>query len=123
MFLAPRQSQEPPWYYTRCELLLKEVWTQSAGKDTRHAFRKEWCNIIGRLIYRLEMLFINRGRNRLYTYQTLPKLAEQLTMYPHSDYKYPTHDGRVLDVEKNGLYTGEKKRRINLPTPKVKGAK
>ena len=102
---------------------MKEVWTQSAGKDTRHAFRKEWCNIIGRLIYRLEMLFINRGRNRLYTYQTLPKLAEQLTMYPHSDYKYPTHDGRVLVVEKNGLYTGEKKRRINLPTPKVKGAK
>ena len=33
----------------------------------------------------------------------LSKLAEQLTMYAHSDYKYPTHDGRVLDMKKNGL--------------------
>ena len=34
----------------------------------------------------------------------LSELAEQLTMYAHSDYKYPTHDGHVLDMEKNGLW-------------------
>ena len=68
------------------------------------------------------MLFINRVRNRLYTYQTLPKLAEQLTMYAHSDYKYPKHGGHVLDVRKSGLYH-ERKRRTNLPKAKVKGAK
>ena len=56
-------------------------------------------------------------------------------MYARSDYKYPMHDGRVLDAEKNGfkLYnTGEgedeKKKKEernanNLPKPKVKGAK
>ena len=35
--------------------------TQSAGKDRRHAFRKEWCNIIGKLIYRLGMLLVGAG--------------------------------------------------------------
>lgn len=65
-------------------------------------------------------MFINRGRNRLSAYQTLPKLAEQLTMYAHNDYKYPTHDGRVLDVEKKGLYTGEKKEGSTYPNQKSK---
>ena len=31
-------------------------------------------------------------------------------MYAHSDYKYPMHDGRVLDVEKNGIIIQEKKK-------------
>jgi hypothetical protein len=61
MFLAPRQSQESPWYYTRCEPLSEKVLTQSAGKDRKHAFQKEWCNIIERLIYRLENFFLGVG--------------------------------------------------------------
>ena len=57
MFLAPRQSQEFPWYYTRYEPLSEGVLTQSAGRDKRHVFRKEWCNIIGRLMFRLEIVY------------------------------------------------------------------
>jgi hypothetical protein len=41
-------------------------------------------------------------------------------MYAHSDYKYPMHDGRVLDLD---YIQEKKKRRNNLPKPKVKGAK
>ena len=58
MFLAPRQFQEFPWNYTRCELLSEEGSTQSAGKGRRHAFRKEWYRIIERLIHRLELFFL-----------------------------------------------------------------
>ena len=46
------------------------------------------------------------GGRQIYIFQTLTKLAEQLTVYVHSDYKYPMQDGGVLDVEKN---TGEEK--------------
>ena len=122
MFSAPSLSQESPWYYTRCEPLSEEESTQSAGKDKRHAFRKDWCNITGKLIYRFKDVFYE-GLG-VYTYQTLSKLAWQLTMYAHSDYKYPMHDGRVLDVEKNRIiYRRRKTKENNLPKPKVKGAK
>lgn len=40
------------------------------------------------------------GGRQIYIFQMLTKLAEQLTVYVHSDYKYPMQDGGVLDVEK-----------------------
>ena len=39
------------------EPLSEKVLTHSGGNDRKHAFRKELCNIIGRLIYRLEISF------------------------------------------------------------------
>ena len=73
MFLVPRRSQEPPWYYTRCEPLLEEESTQSAGKDKRHAFRKGWYNIIGTLIYRFRDGRLLTGFTHTRIYQSKSK--------------------------------------------------
>ena len=43
------------------EPLSEKVLTQSRGKDRKHAFRKELCKIIGRLIYRLEIYLFLKG--------------------------------------------------------------
>ena len=44
------------------EPLSEKVLTQSGGKDRKHAFRKDLCNIIGRLIYRLEISFFKKEK-------------------------------------------------------------
>ena len=57
IFFSSQTISGIPMVLHQDEPLSEKVLTHSGGNDRKHAFRKELCNIIGRLIYRLEISF------------------------------------------------------------------